>query len=133
MSCNNSLLFYANGNDEIKDSSTIDCNSILKVINDEKHETYPKKTQEPNLEINNLSLREINDIIKINILCGKYENKINEIREIIENKLDITFYENTNSNRYIINDWCSNYLYFNFVPLFLLLIQKIILIGLHII
>jgi hypothetical protein len=100
MSCNNSLLFYANGNDEIKDSSTIDCNSILKVINDEKHETDPKKTQEPNLEINNLyGIRYLlYRYFKSAVVSNKKNlfNLVHDIFKILDDKIII--------NKYIGND-----------------------------
>jgi hypothetical protein len=111
---------------EINNCNKDDIENMIKASITYEKSNLIKKSNE-NLEINNLSLIEINDIIKINILCGKHENRIDEIREIIENKLDIKFYENENFNRYIIDDWYSNYLYFSFVPLFLSLIQKTIL------
>jgi hypothetical protein len=161
---------------EINNCKKDDIVNIIKASITYEKSNMVKKNYD-GLEIENLSLREINNIIKINILCGKYENKVNIIREIIENKLDIKFdgtdkmladtsgapsastgysfvdtsgapsastgysfvdqslslksVKDKNLNRYIIDDWYSNYFYFSFFPLFLSLIQKIILNSIH--
>jgi len=83
-----------------------------------------------NVEVEKLSTIEINDIIKKYIINSKFEDKIDEIREVIENKLNIKFENNTN-NRYIINEWGNKFIYFNFLPLFLSLFLKLTFNSLH--
>jgi hypothetical protein len=113
----------------IKNSSSDEIEKIIKTsISYEKNNLIKKNND--NLEISSLSLIEINNIIKKYILYNKFENKIDEIREIIESKLDINF-EDNNNNRYIINEWGNNFIYFSFIPLFLSLFFKIIFNSIH--
>jgi pimeloyl-ACP methyl ester carboxylesterase len=86
------------------------------------------------ININNISRTEIINLIKyslfgleINQITNDNNYKmINDICNIIETKLDLTFDDNSN-DRYIYRKWGSNYINFNFRPLFLQIILKSII------
>ena len=114
---------------EIKNSNKDEIQNIIKSSISYEKNNLIKKNYE-NLDISTLSLIEINNIIKKYVLCNKFDDRINEIRELIENKLDIKFIDNTN-NKYIINTWGESFIYFTFIPLFLSLFLKSLLSSLQ--
>jgi hypothetical protein len=104
--------------DEIKNCNKNEIeNIIISSISYEKNILIKKNYE--NLENLTISLTEINYIIKKYMLCNKLEYRIDEIREIIENKLNIKFIDSNNNNNYIINEWGQIFIYFTFIPLFL--------------
>ena len=106
---------------EIKNSNKDEIeNIIISSISHEKNFLIKKNYEK--FENLKLSLTDINFIIKKYILCNKLEHRIDEIREIIENKLDIKFIDS--NNNYIINNWGEIFIYFTFIPLFLSLFIK---------
>jgi hypothetical protein len=110
--------------EEIKDCTKNEIENLIRVSIIYNKDNLVIKN-DTSLQINDLSLFEINYIIEKNILCNKKLDKIDEVRELIETKLNIKF-NNVNQNRYIINEWGNLFFYFSFYPIFIILIKKLI-------
>ncbi len=124
--CEKEITKFING---IVDSDEEELKNIIRAsISHEKNKLI--KNNNENLEISNLSLVEINNIIKKYILNNKLGDEIDKIRDIIENKLDIKF-EDNNNNRYVINEWGNIFISYSFIPLFLNLFTKLIFNSIH--
>jgi len=114
----------------IKNTSKNELENILKTSISYDINKFDSISDE--VDISTLSLNEINNIIRNNILCNQYLDKINDIREIIENKLNLKFSNlDSDNNKYIVYEWGKTYFNFTFNPLILTLIIKTIFNFLH--